>query len=107
MKRHRYMDMARNWAGKLIHWETQKVGHTKDAIVAVAQKCGIPHGTIWCLRYREPKDMVCSAFFALRDAYFAEMKRRAHRRDVLRARKEAEDTFLAPESIIRRQHVEV
>ena len=70
---------AKGWAGFLVHSESRGPGDTDNAMRRVARRYGLPHSTLWALRYRAPKDLLASVYLKLRSAYEAEHERQLAR----------------------------
>ena len=66
---------ARGWAKDLTRRETRGPGDLDNAMRRVAGRIGVPYGALWSLRYRPPKGVLASIYFALRDAFEAERAR--------------------------------
>ena len=108
MPEYKHVDVAAEWARVLVHAETRGKGDIGNAIKRVAAKVKVTPKTIWSLRYKRPKDMFCSAFFKLRDAYYAHQKKQAARRDAVKALQALRDEyFLGGEAFVRSQRAEV
>lgn len=74
-----YTDQAASWAKSLLHKESRGPGDTDNAMRRLSQRYGIPYGSLWTLRYRKPKDVFASVYFALQNAYAAECERQLKR----------------------------
>ena len=72
-----YVDRAALWTRELVHKESRGPGDLQNAMRRVSRRHGIPHATIWALRYRRPKDLLISVFTAIQQAYVAECARQA------------------------------
>jgi hypothetical protein len=59
----------------LVQRETRCPGDTRNAMERLARRHGIDFGTLWSLRYRRPKDLFVSIYFAIHAAYEAEVER--------------------------------
>jgi hypothetical protein len=71
-----YVSEARDWADFLVSREFRGPGDTVDAAMARCERRHqVPRSVLWSLRYRRPKDMLVSAYMALRAAYEAELTR--------------------------------
>ena len=70
---------AKGWAGFLVRSESRGPGDTDNAMRRVARRYGVPHSTLWALRYRAPKDLLASVYLRLRAAYEAERERQLAR----------------------------
>ena len=66
---------AADWARDLMLRETRGPGDLANAMRRVAARLGVPYGALWALRYRPPKGVLASIYFALRDACEAERAR--------------------------------
>lgn len=64
-----YLEQASEWADKLIKNETRRPGDYDNAMQRIARETGVPYRTLWALRYRKPKDVTASVYFALLEAY--------------------------------------
>ena len=107
MAESRYVKAAAEWARVLIHAETRGAGDIGNAIKRVAAKLKLSPKTIWGLRYRKPKDLLCSVYFPLRDAFYKHQKKLARRRDAVKALKALrEEHFLGGEAFVRNQRAE-
>lgn len=69
---------ACEWARFLVNRESRGPGDRDNAIRRVAGRHGLPHGFIWTLLYRPPRDLLMSKYEALREAYSAECERQAN-----------------------------
>lgn len=72
---------AREMASAIVQREARGPGDLGNAMRRIEQRYGIPYGLLWGLRYRPPKDIMLSAWTALRNAYDAECRRQARRLD--------------------------
>ncbi|VFU07904.1 hypothetical protein [Methylocella tundrae] len=70
-----YVERASVWADALVRKETRGPGDLDNAMRRAARASGVPYSAFWALRYRRPKDILASIYFALRDAYEAERAR--------------------------------
>lgn len=70
-----YVSQASEWANDLVRNEMRGPGDLDRAMRRVERKSGVPYAKLWALRYRKPKDILLSTFFALREAYVAERER--------------------------------
>lgn len=66
---------AAGWAEDLTRREARGPGDFANAMRRVASRLGVPYGALWALRYRPPKGVLASLYFALRDAREAERAR--------------------------------
>ncbi len=66
---------AAGWAEDLTRREARGSGDFANAMRRVASRLGVPYGALWALRYRPPKGVLASLYFALRDAREAERAR--------------------------------
>jgi len=72
-----YVERAALWTRDLVHKESRGPGDLQNAMRRVSRRHGIPHATLWALRYRRPKDLLISVFTAIQQAYVAECIRQA------------------------------
>ena len=70
-----FVEDASRWARALVSSESRGPGDLDNAMRRVERRHGIPYRTLWGLRYRQPKDMLTSVYFALQAAYDAERAR--------------------------------
>lgn len=94
-----YVLEAKSWADMLVRAEFRGPGDTIDAAMARCErKHKIDRSTLWSLRYRLPKDMMVSAYMALRAAYHSELKKMQARleHELLIARAEGLDETNSP-----------
>jgi hypothetical protein len=66
-----YVRKAQDWALRLISEEFETVGNTDIAMRRVARKHHVPYRALWSLRYRAPREIGASVYFALQAAYEA------------------------------------
>lgn len=62
---------AQEMARALIAREASTGRDTGEAMRIASRKHGIPFSALWALRYRAPKDVFASVFFAIQTAYEA------------------------------------
>lgn len=65
------VDLARNYADRLVLREARGPGDMEEAMRRVEAKTGIGFSTLWGLRYRPPKTIDVSVFQRVRGAYLA------------------------------------
>lgn len=65
------VEQASKWASGLVRSESRGPGDLDNAMRRIGRKHGISYAILWALRYRQPKDIPASVFFALRGAYAA------------------------------------
>jgi hypothetical protein len=70
-----YVDHAAYWAAEIVERESRGPGDLDNAMHRAARHAGVPYSALWALRYRKPKDVLASIYFALRDAYEMERAR--------------------------------
>lgn len=74
------VDEAAGWAEALVKLAHQGPGDTVEAARhRASRKTGLPETVFWKLRYRRPKDILASVYFALKEAYEAECERQEAR----------------------------
>lgn len=89
-----YVADAQRWAEYLVRREFRGPGDTLDAAMGRCErKYRVARALFWSLRYRAPKDLMVSAYMALRNAYEAELSRldQALEDEILRAEKFGSD----------------
>lgn len=69
------VDDAASWARWLTQRETRGPGDMPNAWRRLERRYGIPWRTFWKLRYRPPKQIATSLYFAMQDAWRAERDR--------------------------------
>lgn len=70
------VDEAEGWALSLLRKHHKGPGDTVEAAMhRVAIKHRIDRQTLWKLRYRKPKDIMATAYLAIKSAYEAECAR--------------------------------
>jgi len=69
------VDEASAWAEKLVLRESRGPGDLNNAMHRISKRHGVPYTALWRLRYRRPKDVMASIYFALQAAYEAERAR--------------------------------
>jgi len=107
MSESKFVTTAAEWARVLIHAETRGRGDIGNAIKRLATKLKVSPKAIWRLRYERPKDLFCSVYFPLRDAFYEHQKKQAARRDAVKALKALRDEyFLGGEAFVRHQRAE-
>jgi hypothetical protein len=74
-----YVDDAAEWAKRLTHNEARGPGDIENAWRRLEARYGIPWRAFWSLRYRPPRDIAASVYFALLQAYEAECERQARK----------------------------
>ena len=70
-----FVDDARDKARWLVNRESRGPGDTRNAMERVSRRYGIPFSILWSLRYRQPNDLLVSAYFAILQAHEAECVR--------------------------------
>ena len=68
---------AKGWVGAMLQREARGSGDLNNAMDRLARRHHLPRATLWSLRYRPPKDIFASTYFAIRAAYEAETIRQA------------------------------
>ena len=69
------VDEAATWAEALVRKEWRGPGDLERARKRISEAYKIPYASLWKLRYRRPKDVMASVYFALQAAYEAERAR--------------------------------
>ena len=72
-----FVDDARDKSRWLVNQESRGPGDTRGAMERVSRRYGIPFSVLWSLRYRNPNDILVSAYFAIIQAHEAECDRQA------------------------------
>ena len=72
-----FVDDARDRARWLVDHESRGSGDTRNAMERIARRYRIPFSQLWALRYREPKDILVTTYFAILAAHEAECERQA------------------------------
>ena len=70
-----YVEQAAKWANDLVIRESRGPGDTENAMRRIEQRYGVPFNSLWSLRYRKPKAIMCGLFDRLHHAYTAECDR--------------------------------
>jgi hypothetical protein len=68
---------AQKMASAIVQREARGPGDLENAMRRIEQRYGVPYSFLWSLRYRPPKNLMVSAWTALRNAYRAECQRQA------------------------------
>ena len=84
-----FVDEAASKVAWMVARETRCPGDTKNAMHRLSRRYGIGFGTLWNLRYRKPKDLFTSIYFAVQTAYEAECDRQQRLLDAERASTQA------------------
>jgi hypothetical protein len=66
-----YVKKAQQMAHALVARETISGRDTGEAMRIASRKYGIPYNALWSLRYRAPKDIFASIYFAISSAHEA------------------------------------
>lgn len=71
----RLVEEVSGWSRVLVQREMQGPGDMPRAMHRIEGRYGIPYHVLWTLRYRPPKDIAASIYFALKAAHQAECER--------------------------------
>ena len=99
------VDEASAWAEKLVLRESRGPGDLNNAMRRISKRHGVPYAALWRLRYRRPKDVMASIYFALQGAYEVERSRQLkalqHEIDIEKAAgRTSTNSYLAATSVV-------
>jgi hypothetical protein len=83
-----FVKKAQEMARAIIAREAISGRDQGEAMRIASRKYGIPYGALWALRYRAPKDIFASVFFAIQSAHEAmcEQQRRKLQHELVLAK---------------------
>lgn len=63
------VEEAAGWANDLVSMESRHSRDIDGSMRRVEAKYAIPHGVLWALRYRKPKDILMGSYSAIKSAW--------------------------------------
>lgn len=92
-----FVEHAGELASKLIARETRGPGDIENAMRRLESRYGIPYTALWNARYRRPKEIAAHVYFAIVQAYDAELNRQEklmqHERQITKAKGWISESF--------------